>query len=158
MKIFSDELKNTMNAKGEELKNNKGCLKTIKNIFVIGFTIVCIITLIGMLANKSNADRLKDSYLNNYPSMTVGEALDNVFTNSKWSDYEENGAQFVSYEANYNEHYVRLVFIVYDNDNFNTVGLYIDGSDYSYDIIDFMNTIYYNPQLLKDNSNIQNLY
>ncbi len=158
MKIFSDELKNTMNAKGEELKNNKGCLKTIKNIFVIGFTIVCIITLIGMLANKSNAERLKDSYLNNYPSMTVGEALDNVFTNSKWSDYEENGAQFVSYEANYNEHYVRVVFIVYDNDNFNTVGLYIDGSDYSYDIIDFMNTIYYNPQLLKDNSNIQNLY
>lgn len=158
MKIFSDELKNTMNAKGEELKNNKGCLKTIKNVFVIGFTIVCIITLIGMLANKSNAERLKDSYLNNYPSMTVGEALDNVFTNSKWSDYEENGAQFVSYEANYNEHYVRVVFIVYDNDNFNTVGLYIDGSDYSYDIIDFMNTIYYNPQLLKDNSNIQNLY
>lgn len=158
MKIFSDELKNTMNAKGEELKNNKGCLKTIKNVFVIGFTIVCIITLIGMLANKSNAERLKDSYLNNYPSMTVGEALDNVFTNSKWSDYEENGAQFVSYEANYNEHYVRVVFIVYDNDNFNTVGLYIDGLDYSYDIIDFMNTIYYNPQLLKDNSNIQNLY
>lgn len=158
MKIFSDELKNTMNAKGEELKNNKGCLKTIKNVFVIGFTIVCIITLIGMLANKSNAERLKDSYLNNYPSMTVGEALDNVFTNSKWSDYEENGAQFVSYEANYNEHYVRVVFIVYDNDNFNTVGLYIDGTDYSYDIIDFMNTIYYNPQLLKDNSNIQNLY
>lgn len=158
MKIFSDELKNTMNAKGEELKNNKGCLKTIKNVFVIGFTIVCIITLIGTLANKSNADRLKDSYLNNYPSMTVGEALDNVFTNSKWSDYEENGAQFVSYEANYNEHYVRVVFIVYDNDNFNTVGLYIDGSDYSYDIIDFMNIIYYNPQLLKDNSDIQNLY
>ena len=158
MKIFSDELKNTMNAKGEELKNNKGCLKTIKNVFVIGFTILCIITLIGMLANKSNAERLKDSYLNNYPSMTVGEALDNVFTNSKWSDYEENGAQFVSYEANYNEHYVRVVFIVYDNDNFNTVGLYIDGSDYSYDIIDFMNIIYYNPQLLKDNSDIQNLY
>lgn len=158
MKIFSDELKNTMNAKGEELKNNKGCLKTIKNVFVIGFTIVCIITLIGMLANKSNAERLKDSYLNNYPSMTVGEALDNVFTNSEWSDYEENGAQFVDYKANYNEHYVRVVFIVYDNDNFNTVGLYIDGSDYSYDIIDFMNTIYYNPQLLKDNSGIQNLY
>lgn len=158
MKIFSDELKNTMNAKGEELKNNKGCLKTIKNVFVIGFAILCIGTLIGMLTNTSNADRLKDSYLNNYPSMTVGEALDNVFTNSKWSDYEENGAQFVSYEANYNEHYVRVVFIVYDNDNFNTVGLYIDGSDYSYDIIDFMNIIYYNPQLLKDNSDIQNLY
>lgn len=158
MKIFSDELKNTMNAKGEELKNNKGCLKTIKNVFVIGFTILCIITLIGMLTNKSNAERLKDSYLNNYPSMTVGDALDNVFTNSKWSDYEENGAQFVSYEANYNEHYVRVVFIVYDNDNFNTVGLYIDGYDYSYDIIEFMNTIYYNPQLLKDNNDVQNLY
>lgn len=155
MKIFSDELKNTMITKGEELKNNKGCLKTIKNVFVIGFAILCIGTLIGMLTPTSNADRLKDSYLNSYPSMTVGEALDNVFTNSEWNDYEENGAQFVSYEANYNEHYVRVVFIVYDNDNFNTVGLYIDGSDYSYDIIDFMNIIYYNPQLLKDNSDIQ---
>lgn len=158
MKIFSDELKNTMNTKGEELKNNKGCLKTIKNVFVIGFAILCIGTLIGMLTAKSNAERLKDSYLNNYPSMTVGEALDNVFTNSEWNDYEENGAQFVEYKANYNEHYVRVVFIVYDNDNFNTVGLYIDGSDYSYDIIDFMNTIYYNPQLLKGNNDIQNIY
>lgn len=158
MKIFSDELKNTMSTKGEELKNNKGCLKTIKNVFVIGFAILCIVTLIGMLTPTSNADRLKDSYLNSYPSMTVGEALDNVFTNSEWNDYEENGAQFVEYKANYNEHYVRVVFIVYDNDNFNTVGLYIDGSDYSYDIIDFMNTIYYNPQLLKDNNGIQNLY
>lgn len=158
MKIFSDELKSAVNNKGEELKNNKGCLKTIKNVFVIGFAIVCIITLIGMLSNKSNVDRLKDSYLNDYPSMTVGDALDNVFTNSVWKDYEENGTQFVSYDAEYNEHHVRVVFIVYNNDSFNTVGLYVDGYDYSYDIINFMHTIYYNPQLLKDSNNVQNLY
>ena len=111
----------------------------------------CRVNLIGKLTPTSNADRLKESYLNNYPSMTVGEALDNVFANSKWSDYEENGAQFVNYNANYNEHYIRLVFIVYDNDNFNIVGLYVDGCDYLSDIINFMNAIYYNSQLLKDN-------
>lgn len=120
-------------------------------MYKFNMKIICTGTLFGMLTTKTNVDRLKESYINNYPSLTVGKLLDNVFTNSKWSDYEENGVQFVNYNANYNEHYIRVVFIVYDNDNFDIGGLYVDGYNYSSDIVDFMNTLYYYPQLLKDN-------
>ena len=51
-----------------------------------------------LYSDSARSKCISDSYLNLFPAeATVGEVLDDFFTDSKWDNYEQNGVTYVSY-------------------------------------------------------------
>ena len=51
-----------------------------------------------LYSDSARAKGISDSYLNLFPAeATVGEVLDDFFTDGKWDNYEQNGVTYVSY-------------------------------------------------------------
>ena len=51
-----------------------------------------------LYSDSARSKGISDSYLNVFPSeATVGEVLDDFFTDGKWDNYEQNGVTYVSY-------------------------------------------------------------
>ena len=51
-----------------------------------------------LYSDSARSKGISDSYLNLFPAeATVGEVLDDFFTDGKWDNYEQNGVTYVSY-------------------------------------------------------------
>lgn len=63
------------------------------------FVVFAAYVLYTMLYSDSARSKgISDSYLNLFPAeATVGEVLDDFFTDGKWDNYEQNGVTYVSY-------------------------------------------------------------
>lgn len=109
-------------------KDTLGKVKTI--------VMQCVMLVLALLVvwlfffNHDKSLGIKDSKLKDVDSdMTVGEALDSFYTDGKWSNYKEDGTQYVVYKARQKKYDIdmEVTFWVQDNGDFGVQDSEING-------------------------------
>ena len=130
--------------------------KKFKTILVVAVDIILLVVILKLVMYGNSATYIvQQGSLTAYPEKTVEDAFDTAFgDDSSWGEYEEYGADIVEYYTMVNERVIRILFTVNkDSKQFRVSHLYIDGVDFTYDIGDFLDLIYNNPEYFQDLNN-----
>lgn len=109
-------------------KDTLGKVKTI--------VMQCVMLVLALLVvwlfffNHDKSLGIKDSKLNDVDSdMTVGEALDSFYTDGKWSNYKDDGTQYVVYKARQEKYDMdmEVTFSIQDDGTFSLEDSKING-------------------------------
>lgn len=147
---------NNMKDKLKESGEGKSKWKKFKIIFQAVFCVIVVITIVGiLLGRQSTSDMVKNGKLQAYPEKTIEAAFEGAFgPGGEWVEYEQYGSDMVAYNVVCMNHMIKVLFVINsDNKTFNTYQLYLDGTDYTYDMQEFLDAVYHNPLIFKDDSN-----
>ena len=142
----------------EKIKNNVEGMSTwkkFKTVFIVVVDVILLIMILKLVMyGRSATYMVQQGSLTSYPEKTVEDAFDNAFGDGRWDEYEQYGADIVEYMTTVNGHVIKIVFTVNkDSKQFRIRNLYMDGVDYTYDIGDFLDLIYNNPEYFQDLNN-----
>lgn len=153
-----------LNSLKERIKTKTEGMSKWKKVKTVGVIVVDIILLVIILNlvmyGRSATYMVQQGSLTSYPEKTVEDAFDTAFgDDGSWGEYEEYGANIVEYYTMVNGRVIRILFTVNkDSKQFRVSHLYIDGVDFTYDIGDFLDLIYNNPEYFQDLNNNGNSY
>lgn len=153
-----------LNSLKERIKTKTEGMSKWKKVKTVGIIVVDIILLVIILNlvmyGRSATYMVQQGSLTSYPEKTVEDAFDTAFgDDGSWGEYEEYGANIVEYYTMVNGRVIRILFTVNkDSKQFRVSHLYIDGVDFTYDIGDFLDLIYNNPEYFQDLNNNGNSY
>ena len=148
-----------LNSLKERIKTKTEGMSKWKKVKTVGVIVVDIILLVIILNlvmyGRSATYMVQQGSLTSYPEKTVEDAFDTAFgDDGSWGEYEEYGANIVEYYTMVNGRVIRILFTVNkDSKQFRVSHLYIDGVDFTYDIGDFLDLIYNNPEYFQDLNN-----
>lgn len=109
-------------------KDTLGKVKTI--VLQCVMLVLALIVVWLVFFNHDKSLGIKDSKLNDVDSdMTVGEALDSFYTDGKWSNYKDDGTQYVVYKARQEKYDMdmEVTFWVQDSGDFGLQDSEING-------------------------------
>ena len=126
--------------------------KTLLSIVVGIFLLVLILS--SALISNSATYMVQHGTLTSFPEKTVEDAFGTAFGEGSWSEYEQYGTDMVEYNTMVNGRDVRILFIVNtDSKHFRINKLYMDGTDFTYDVEYFLDLIYNNPMYFQELNN-----
>jgi len=107
--IDTEELKKNANSFKDKIDNNLNEISEKKNIpkkYLIGGIIAIILIIVSFIFSGGNSyiNKIKNGYLSNYKSTTIGDAFDNwsYCENPEWSEFEtKNKMKVVQFSCDY---------------------------------------------------------
>ena len=109
-------------------KDTLGKVKTI--VLQCVMLVMAVILVWALFFNQDKSLGIKDSKLNDVDSdMTVGAALDSFYTDGKWSNYKDDGTQYVVYKARQEKYDMdmEVTFSIQDDGTFSLEDSKING-------------------------------
>lgn len=109
-------------------KDTLGKVKTI--VLQCVMLVMAVILVWALFFNQDKSLGIKDSKLNDVDSdMTVGAALDSFYTDGKWSNYKNDGTQYVVYKARQEKYDMdmEVTFSIQDDGTFSLEDSKING-------------------------------
>ena len=106
--------------------------KSIRTILIgVGVAVFLLFVIIAIFSGDA-VDTVKNSNLDDYPEMTVGDACDTRFTSGKWTSEEREGITYVIFRGNDPDTISdwEIEFKVLDN-QFRVESITVDGIYYS---------------------------
>lgn len=139
----------------EKIKNKTEGMskwKKFKTVFnaVVGIILLVIILKLVMYGNSATY-MVQQGTLTSFPEKTVEDAFDSAFGDGEWTEYEQYGANIVEYDTMVNGRVIRILFTVNkDAKQFRVSNLFIDETDFTYDMGEFLDLIYNDPTFFQD--------
>lgn len=153
-----------LNNMKEKIKNNTEGMsnwKKFRKVFNAVVGLILLILIIKMVVYGRSATYIvQQGTLTSFPEKTVEDAFDTAFGDGSWNEYEQYGVDIVEYNTMVNGRVVRIVFTVNkDSKQFRVSHLFVDGTDFTYDMAYFLDLIYNDPTYFQElNSNGGNSY